>query len=314
MTPAGDEENGTPRCGHEPASGLYYEVLGARRAWPVPVVFIHGGGATGACFRATPDGRPGWADRLAQAGYECWVTDWPGGGRSGNRNPLDIAYADVVDGYLRLLREVVGEPVVVVCHSMGGAITWQLVAELPELVAGVVSVAGAYPANVAPTSEVESDDGRTIVVRFADTGVRFVVDRLAMYLYEDAYIYQQAIASSTRFPMQHVARMRAGLVGLPPTMLLQRLGVLAGLPTVDRTDGFRGKPIRLVAGTEDPAHTRAIETRTVELLRGWGADAALVWLGDLGIVGNGHFLFFETNSDAVLAVVEDQIRVVSRGS
>jgi len=177
------------------------------------------------------------------------------------------------------------------------------------LVAGVVSVAGAYPANVAPRSEVEDDDGRTIVVRFADTGVRFVVDRQAMYLYEDAYIYKQAIAGSTRFPEGAVERMRAGLVGLPPKMLLQRLGVLPGIAS---TTGFQGKRIRIIAGTEDPAHTREIEGRTVDLLRSWGADASLVWLGDRGIHGNGHFLFFETNSDEVLEVVEEQIHAVTR--
>lgn len=295
------------RVGHEPVSGLYYELLGSRAAGDPPLLLIHGGGATGACFRATPDGRVGWADRLAERGYECWVTDWPGTGRSGNRNPLDIEYRDVVEGYRRLLREVIAEPVVVVCHSMGGAVTWQLVAHEPDLVAGVVAVAAAYPANVAPRSEVVHDDGDVAEVVFADTGVRMVVDRRAMYLYEDAYVFKQAIATSSRFPMHAVDAMRAGFVGLPPKMLLQRLGVLQGMPTVDDPAGFAGKPIRLLTGGEDPAHTREIEDRTVDLLRGWGADAELAWLPDLGVDGNGHFLFFEDNSDELVDVLEDQL-------
>jgi pimeloyl-ACP methyl ester carboxylesterase len=289
--------------GHEPLSGLYFEVLGRPGDGAPPVLFIHGGGATGACFRATPDGRAGWADLLADRGRECWVTDWPGGGRSGNRNPLEIAYADVTDGYRRLLRDVIGRPVVVVCHSMGGAVAWDLVAREPALVAGVVSVAGAAPANAPPRSEVVADDGQVAEIVFGDTGVRFLVDRRRPYLYEDAYIYDQAIASSTRFPMEHLGAMRAGMVGLPPTMLLQRLGVVEGLPVVEDPAGFAGKPIRLLAGPEDPAHTHAIEERTAEILRGWGADARLVWLPDRGIHGNGHFLMFERNSDEVLEVL-----------
>src|SRR5699024_5052643 len=130
----------------------------------------------------------------------------------------------------------------------------------------------AYPANSAPTSTVLSDNGAVAVVRFGDTGVEMSVDRRRMYLYEDSYIFEQGIATSTRFPIEAVDRMRAGLVGLPPKMLLQRLGVLDGMPRVVDTAGFGDKRVRLVTGGEDPAHTRLIEERTVAMLCSWGAD------------------------------------------
>jgi pimeloyl-ACP methyl ester carboxylesterase len=298
------------RVGWEPSSGLYWELLGERAPGTAPLLLIHGGGATGASWRATPDGRRGWADLLTEHGYECWITDWPGTGRSGNRNGLEIEYGDVVDGYRRLLRDVIAEPSVVVCHSMGGAVTWQLVQHEPELVRGVVSVAGAYPANVVAKSEVVSDDGDVAEIVFADTGVRMVVDRRVMNLYGDGYIFQQGLATSTRFPRGSVDDWRAGLVGLPPRMLLQRLGVLEGMPGVDEPAGFEGKPIRLLAAGEDPAHTREIEERTIGLLHGWGADAQLVWLPDLGVEGNGHFMFLEENSDQLLDVLIEQLEAV----
>lgn len=297
------------RVGHEPLTGTYYELLGPSGC-ERPLLLIHGGGGTGACWRATPDGRLGWADQLGERGFECWVTDWPGTGRSGNRNGLEITYDDVVQGYLHLLREVIGRPCVVICHSMGGAVTWQLIQHEPELVQGVVAVAAAYPGNVVARSEVVSDDGSVAVIDFADTGVRMTVDRRVMNLYGDGYIFQQGIATSTRFPMDDVERMRAGLVGLPPKMLLQRLGVLQGMPAVDRPEGFSGKRIRLLTGGEDPAHTREIEERTVELVRGWGADAELVWLPDRGIEGNAHFLMFEQNSDELLEIVAELVEAV----
>lgn len=305
-------ESAPARVGHEPASGLYWELLGPETpAFDPPLLLIHGGGATGACWRATPDGRRGWADLLAERGHRAWVTDWPGTGRSGNRNGLEIGYEDVVAGYLALLRDAIREPVVVICHSMGGAVAWQLVEHAPELVAGVLSVAGAYPANaMRGSSTVVSDDGDVAVVDFGDTGVRMTVDRRVMNLYGDGYVYEQGIATSTRFPREHVDAMRAGLVGLPPRMLLQRLGVEPGLPRVEDGDGFAGTPIRLLTGGEDPAHTREIEERTIALLRGWGADAELVWLPDRGIHGNGHFLFFESNSDELLDVVAEQLAAV----
>ena len=305
--------SGNARIGHEPATGTYYELLGAVDQ-PQPLLFIHGGGATGACWRATPDGRLGWADQLADRGYECWLTDWPGTGRSGNRNGLEIEYGDVVEGYRRLLRDVIGRPVIVICHSMGGAVTWQLIQREPDLVAGVVAVAAAYPGNVVARSDVVSDDGAVAVIDFADTGVRMTVDRRVMNLYGDGYIYQQAIATSTRFPIKDVDRLRAGLVGLPPKMLLQRLGVLEGMPGVDDPAGFSGKPIRLLTGGEDPAHTREIEERTTAMLRSWGANAELVWLPDRGIEGNAHYLMFERNSDDLLEILVELIGVVAAGA
>jgi pimeloyl-ACP methyl ester carboxylesterase len=294
-------------------TGTYYELLGPVAADP-PLLLIHGGGATGACWRATPEGHLGWADQLGDRGYECWVTDWPGTGRSGNRNGLEIAYADVVEGYRHLLRDVIGRPSVVICHSMGGAVTWQLIQHDPDLVAGVVAVAAAYPGNVVARSNVVSDDGAVAVVDFADTGLRITVDRRVMNLYEDGYIFKQAIATSTRFPREYVDQMRAGLVGLPPNMLLQRLGVLEGMPGVNDPSGFAGKRIRLLTGGEDPAHTRDIEERTVGLLREWGADADLVWLPDRGIEGNAHYLMFERNSDEILDIVVDLIALVGGSS
>lgn len=295
---------GLARCGHEPTTGLYHERLGPEGGDAPPILLIPGAGVTGACWRVTADGRPGWAELLAAAGHECWVTDWPGTGRSGGRDVLGIRYSDLVEGYLALLRDVIGRPAVVLCHSMGGAIAWQLVAHAPEIVAGVVSVAGAYPGNLVSRSEVVADDGAVAEVRFADTGVRFVVDRTRPYLYEDAYVREQAVATSTRLAPGDVAGLRRGFVGIPPRVLLARLGVEEGMPVVDDPAGFAGMRVRLLAGPEDPAHTRTIEERTIAQLRAWGADAHLTWLADLGIEGNGHFPFTEANSDELAEVVE----------
>lgn len=298
------------RIGHEPASGLYYEVLGERGERP-PVLFIHGGGATGACFRGDLEDGSGWADQLAERGHEVWVTDWPGCGRSGGRNVVDVEYADVVAGYRNLLRDVIDRPVVVVPHSMGGSTTWQLIEHETDLVAGVVAIAAAFPGNLSSGGRVLTDDGTVARVRLDSTDAEFVVDRGRGYVYEDDYVEKQAIATSTRFPRHLVERFRAGFAPIPPRMVLQRTGVLEGLPRVENPAGFAGKRIRLIAGTEDPMHTHAIETATAELLRGWGAEVELCWLADRGIEGNGHFLYLEDNRDQVLDVLAEQITCVT---
>ncbi len=299
--------------GREVTSGLYYEILGSPERLTTPILFIHGGGGSGTTFRTTPDGRLGWADLLAERGYRSWVTDWPGAGRSGYRDLTQVDYADIVGGFVTLLRDVIGEPVVVVPHSMGGAVAWKLVEQLPYLVAGVIALAAVHPANLPTPCELLSDDGDVVKVRFTQTGVDFSVDRRITYVYEPSYVYDQGVADSTQFPRAAIPYLFAGHQGMSPRMLLQRVGLLPGMPTIDDPAGFAGKRVRLMAGDRDPAHPRDLESRTVEQLRAWGADAELIWLPDRGFVGNGHYLMGETNSDDVLDLFVEQLHAVTEG-
>lgn len=298
------------RVGRELKSGLFYEILGSGDRISTPILFIPGGGGMGTTFRGTPDGRRGWADLLADRGYCCWVTDWPGSGRSGYRDLLTLDYGDIVAGYLGLLRDVIQEPVVVIPHSMGGAVTWKLLEQEPTLVSGVVGVAASYPANLSGKATVVSDDGVTVELLFADTGVGFTVDRTRPYVYDDRYVYQQRLAGSTRFPKDAIPALKAGDGPISPRILLQRVGAIDGMPRVDESKAYIGKRIRLITGDQDPAHTPEIEGRTAELLRSWGADAEVIWLPDHGIQGNGHLLPVETNSVEVLDVVVTAIHSV----
>ena len=66
------------------------------------MVLISGGAHTGACYLATADGRPGWADAFVRAGYKVVVPDWPGVGRSGYIPFEDLTGEVVVAGLGRL--------------------------------------------------------------------------------------------------------------------------------------------------------------------------------------------------------------------
>jgi pimeloyl-ACP methyl ester carboxylesterase len=49
---------------------------------PYPLVFIPGGGISGAYFTTTPDGRPGWAPYFTSHGYAVYICEQPARGRS----------------------------------------------------------------------------------------------------------------------------------------------------------------------------------------------------------------------------------------
>jgi len=62
---------------------MYVEYqIPARVRHPYPIVLVHGGGGQGTDWMCCPDGRPGWATLLVQEGYQVYVVDRPGHGRS----------------------------------------------------------------------------------------------------------------------------------------------------------------------------------------------------------------------------------------
>ncbi len=63
-----------------------------------PVVFIHGGGGQGTDWMETPDGRDGWTDYFVADGWDVYVIDRPGHGRS-QSNPSCAADVMSVGGF-----------------------------------------------------------------------------------------------------------------------------------------------------------------------------------------------------------------------
>jgi pimeloyl-ACP methyl ester carboxylesterase len=57
-------------------------MLPANRKHAYPLVMIHGGGGQGTDWLQTPDGRDGWADYFVADGWDVYVVDRPGHGRS----------------------------------------------------------------------------------------------------------------------------------------------------------------------------------------------------------------------------------------
>jgi pimeloyl-ACP methyl ester carboxylesterase len=49
---------------------------------PFPIIFVHGGGQLGVGWNETPDGREGWAPYFLRRGYAVYIVDQPARGRS----------------------------------------------------------------------------------------------------------------------------------------------------------------------------------------------------------------------------------------
>src|SRR6056297_1765925 len=81
------------------------------------VLMVHGSAHTGHCYEYSPDGREGMGNYFVQKGFDVYVVDWPGMGRSGfvpeeKINGSFFAYA------LANLIQSINRKVIVICHSM----------------------------------------------------------------------------------------------------------------------------------------------------------------------------------------------------
>lgn len=168
---------------------VQYFVPAARKPIP-PIVLVHGGGMHGSTWETTPDGRPGWLNRLLARGHEVHVLDNVERGRSGfapglwDDEPLlrsheeawklfrigapeDFSDRRAYDGSrfpvshfedfcqrcvprwlsttplhvaaLRAVLEKLGEAIIL-CHSQGGEIAADAMAQSPERVAALIAI------------------------------------------------------------------------------------------------------------------------------------------------------------------------------
>ncbi|MEZ5653929.1 MAG: hypothetical protein R3E87_25625 [Burkholderiaceae bacterium] len=79
--------------GNYQIESCYVQYWIPRRVSGEPILLIHGGGLSGVCWETTPDGRPGWVQRLVAAGRPVYVADMMERGRAGW-----CALPDVWDG------------------------------------------------------------------------------------------------------------------------------------------------------------------------------------------------------------------------
>src|SRR6266851_1176994 len=245
------------------------------------VVMVHGGAHSGACYQTTADGRPGWAYRFAERGYRVVVPDWPGVGRSG-AIPFDrLDGAAVVEGLGALVRSL-GAPIVLLTHSMSGAYGWRLLELHGDVIEAVVGVAPGPPGNIQKSAPVHAETATMIETEGAG-------------------------------PRDRIAGYAASLLPIPPNLFLERQNVHGSQLRVHDPQKLAGKRILVITGTADLDHPREADGAIVDWLNGNGARADFCFLADRGIVGNGHMLMLEDNSDAIAGIILDWLEAALTG-
>lgn len=270
-----------------------------------PVVMIHGGGHSGACYLLTADNRPGWAYRFAEQGYPVWLPDWPGCGRSGDVPFPDLTGERVVAALGAVLAEAAAASstgrVVMMTHSMSGALGWKLVEQNRSLIEKLVAVAPGPPGNIQPEATVVEETEDEVVVESFGMTRRLARDRA--YAGGIEFVSHKLIGKSTRFP-EGVLDMYAGHVaGVPPKLLYQRQNIGGSQLKIDDPSVFDDLPVMVFTGEFDTDHPKEIDGAVVDWLADVGAMVEFWWLPDHGIGGNGHMLMMEENSDELADMI-----------
>ncbi|WP_210716585.1 alpha/beta fold hydrolase [Amycolatopsis acididurans] len=258
------------------------------QAHPLPLVLVHGGGGQGTDWTGTPDGRPGWATRMVEAGFAVYVVDRCGHGRSpyhpdvigpmgaplsyeaatglfapgefdpdqllASMGPLpaDLAESQRMDAdRLARLLDRTGRAVLVT-HSLGGPVGWLTANARPDLVAAIAAIEPVGP----PFAELPGMGTLTWGVTSAPVACDPAGGR----------------------PEDVPGRRIPGLDGLPVALVTGGASAFAG---------FAGE--------------------IIGFLRGAGALAERLHLPEHGIDGNGHGLIFESNSDDTVKPVLEWI-------
>lgn len=270
-----------------------------------PIVAVHGGGHSGACYLLTADNRPGWAYRFLGAGYPVWLPDWPGCGRSGDL-PFDELTGERVCAALGAVieRAAASSPtgcVTLLGHSMGGAYTWRLVELQRRNVSRVVAVAPGPPGNIQPEADVVEETDTEVVVR--SFGMIRTLSRDRAYAGGREFVSHKLIGKSRRFPADWLDVYAGHVAGVPPRLLYERQNVGGSQIRIADTSVFAGLPVMVMTGSHDTDHPKDVDGAVVDWLTAAGAAVEFWWLPDHGIDGNGHMVMMEDNSDRLADMI-----------
>ena len=271
---------------------------------PWPIVLIHGGGYQGTEWRDTPDGRPGWSQRLVEAGYAVIVVDRPGQGRS-PFHPRTMGEMGPPFSYEN------GRKIYFPPDPSGRHTQWPFDADDAQSMDEFIAGYGPLPADLAFSEDMESDRvaklldriGPAILLTHSASGPVgwLVADRRPN-------LVRAIVAIEPMGPpfadIPNIGKLTWGLtasrLNYEPAVEKPE-DIQNGAPGVLKLPSITGLPIAAVIG--ETSSFAPASPPIVEMLKSAGAAAELIRLTDHGVFGNGHGLIYELNSDEALQPV-----------
>jgi pimeloyl-ACP methyl ester carboxylesterase len=268
------------------------------------IVLVHGGGVTSEGYLRTPDGRPGWGPRLREAGFRVLVPTWPGLSRAGRWDGPGLAGEGIASGLAEFLASL-GQPVVLVAHSMAGTFGYWIAGRRRDLISALIALAPAPPGDIQSVPKILGEDPERILVQ-GDV-LTWEIPRTGWWIPEESFVRTKLIGSSTRFPSGYVRAFERQLAPIPAALLHERQNVRGSQLKIGAARFF-DLPVLALTGSNDTDHPRHIDEATARFLSDRGAHVEFHYLTDANFVGNGHMLMLENNSDSIAELIASFIR------
>jgi pimeloyl-ACP methyl ester carboxylesterase len=261
---------------------------------------VHGGFHTGASYLVTPDGRPGWASLFAIRGYQVVVVDLPGFGRSGYVPESELT-GELICAALAALIDELEVPVALFTHSMSGPYGWKLLETSGDRIRALVAVAPGPPGNIQSPAKVVAETD-TAVHMAVSWGTR-TLPRQGSLVADRDFVAANLIGASMCFPVTALETYLASLVPTDVRLLYERANLGGAQLRVGEMIRLHGKPVLILTGSHDGSHPRRLDEEIATWLGSIGAAVDFWYLADHGVVGNGHMLMLEENSEQIAEMI-----------
>ncbi|KAI1116489.1 Alpha/Beta hydrolase protein [Nemania sp. NC0429] len=302
-----------------------------------PIILIHGATRSGADWLTKPDGGPGWASYFLSQGFECYLVDLPFRGRSpwhpddgklvtvsarmvqklfaagreygdwpkaklhtqwpGTGAVGDPFFDQFFASTLQMLADVtkqesaaqaacaalldrIGKPAIVLGHSSGGSTPWVLADIRPKLVRSIIALEPTGPPFLRKVLKPGAADSQYA------PGTRYGVANAPL-------TYDPPLTD----PDTDLVRAK---IKAPSADLID---CLIQAPSPPPRQLIRLKGIPAVVVTAQASYHAQYDWATVEYLKQAGVRAEHLKLEDRGVLGNGHMMYMEKNSDQVAAEI-----------
>jgi pimeloyl-ACP methyl ester carboxylesterase len=113
------------------------------------------------------------------------VPDWPGVGRSGYIPVDDLTGEVVIEGLGKIVASL-GQPAIVMTHSMSGAYGWKLIENYGQHIAKLVAIAPGPPGNIQAVSDIMAESRSIPHTRMLATAADVIEQSCASSTNEDA--------------------------------------------------------------------------------------------------------------------------------
>ncbi len=252
----------------------------------LPLILVHGGGGQASDWYYTPDGRDGWRDYFLNAGFDLYIVDRPGYGRS-------PASPDYGDGSLTSVPSALIARLAAASNWPEGEVSPESESILNWIVASSTTPYAGNEVAANDIAELLERVGPAVLVLHSAGGVSgyWAADMqpenvAGIIAFEASGSNMLSIAEGLTFdpalPEGFEPVQNAEGCDVQPEDAVSTLTNLADIPVV-----LIGAPESFLAEGQ-PCHLAAMQQA--------GIDASLVSFGDLGAPGTGHFAMAETNN------------------